>query len=169
MSLSITFENALEGDYLVRALHQARGQLVNQDVTTSLGLALKIRNEARHVKEVDPDGKPWTPLKPYTIKHKTNPRMLVEKGDMLRLYSHPDHDSVTIGTADEKAYWHHHGTVWKPKAEDVESGKKNYFEHSTKHLPARPLVGFSVADKVFTVALIEDHIQAVLRGALHQR
>lgn len=169
MSLSITFENALEGDYLVRALHQARGQLVNQELTTSLGLALKIRNEARHVKEVDPDGKPWVPLKKRTIKKKSNPRMLVEHGDMLRLYSHPDHDSVTIGTADKKAWWHHNGTVWKPKAKDIESGKKNYFEHSTKHLPARPLIGYPVTDKAFTVALIDDHIQAVLRRALHQR
>lgn len=138
-------EITLNGDMLITALGKARGHLVNIELTTSIGLSLKRRNEARHLAETDPDGNPWTPLKPYTIKHKTNPRMLVEHGDMLRLYSNPTADQVTVGTADRKAYWHHAGTE--------------------RGLPARPLIGLPQADQTFIVALVDDHLDAVLRRA----
>lgn len=137
-SVEITFD----GEYLIRALAGARGHLAGDAIPTSIGLSLLARNEARHIAETDPDGNAWTPLKPATRLRKTNPRMLVEHGDMLRFYSHANHKSVTVGTVDKKAYWHHAGT--------------------STGLPARPLVGFPQSDQAFTTELIEDHLAVIL-------
>ena len=139
MGVEITFD----GGYLVRVLAEARGHLSGTELTTSIGLTLLRRNNERHKAGQAPDGAPWTPLKPATIKRKTNPAMLVEHGDMLRFYSHPEHDAVTIGTVDKKAYWHHAGT--------------------RRGLPARLLVGFAESDQNTVKTLIEDHLQHILR------
>jgi hypothetical protein len=68
--------------------------------------------------------------------------MLVEDGDMLRFYSHAGNGEVKVGTVDKKAYWHHAGTE--------------------RGLPARPLVGFPVADQTFITDLIADHLAVIL-------
>lgn len=150
MTVSATVEVTLDGTYLINALHNAARHIAGQDLMTSIGLSLKQRNEARHVAETDPDGNPWTPLKPYTIKHKKNPRMLVEEGDMLRLYSTATDNTVTVGTADKKAYWHHAGT------------RRQSDKGPTRGLPPRPIIGLPEADQQFIVRLLDDHVNAVL-------
>jgi phage gpG-like protein len=164
MAAAFKFEVTLDGEHLIRVLNRARAEISGNELLTSIGLSLKRRNQMRNAKAVEPDGTAWEPLSKRTILKKTDPRMLVETGDMLlrNVYSHASGGAVTIGYGDHKAYWHHHGTIWKPKSKDVESGKKNYFEHATKQIPARPLVGFPTSDKVFVSDLIEDHLKAVL-------
>jgi phage virion morphogenesis protein len=139
MAVEITFD----GEYLVRMLAAVRNQLLDNAMQTSIGLSLLAENEKRHNAGLAPDGTPWTSLKPKTIARKTNPRMLVEHGDMLRFYSHPGHDGVTIGTVDKKAWWHHAGTA--------------------RGLPARPLVGFAAADRALVTELIDDHLRLILQ------
>lgn len=148
-------EITLNGNMLIHALEQARGHIGGQDLMTSIGLSLKKRNEDRHKAETDPDGNPWVPLKPYTLKHKTNPRMLVETGDMLlkHVYIHASQNRVTIGTADWKAYWHHAGT------------RRKSDKGPTRGLPPRPLFGLPPGDQTFVIELIQDHLDAVLHRA----
>jgi len=138
-ALEITFD----ADHLVRALADARHDLEHDDkLLKSIGLSLLQANQKRHDAGQDPSGKPWTPLKPATIKHKKNPKMLVEHGDMLRFYSRAANNSVVIGTVDRKAYWHHAGT--------------------SRGLPERKLVGFERDDKVLTNEIIEDYLCLIL-------
>jgi phage virion morphogenesis protein len=140
----VSFEITIEADHLIRALDKARHKIGSNEVLTSIGLSLLRANEKRHEAHQAPDGKSWTKLKDKTIARKKNPRWLVEEGDMLRFYSRVDGDSVVIGTADKKAYWHHAGT--------------------SRGLPERPLVGFAELDQRLVKDLIEDHLQVILRS-----
>jgi phage virion morphogenesis protein len=166
----VSFEITIEADHLIRALDKARHKIGSNAVLTSIGLSLLKANDKRHKAGQAPDGSPWKPLKPATIREKCKKsrsidyKMLFEHGDMLRFYSRVDSDAVVIGTADKKAYWHHAGTIHKPPRWLVMAGKKNYLEHSKTGLPARPLVGFAEADQRLVKDLIEDHLQVILRS-----
>jgi phage virion morphogenesis protein len=140
-----TIEVKFDADYLVRVLITGEHALEDKALLTSIGLALLNENNKRHEAEQEPSGKAWKPLKPATIKRKTNPRMLVEHGDMLRFYSRVDGDAVVVGTVDRKAYWHHAGT--------------------SRGLPARPLVGFEKADQELVIDLVEDYLRVILSRA----
>ena len=137
------FEISFDADHLIRSLQQARQALHDSDkLQTSIGLALLKQNDDRHEAGLNPDGSPWTPLKPATIARKKNPRMLVEDGDMLRFDSQVEGKDVVIGTVDKKAYWHHAGT--------------------SRGLPARQLVGFPQADERLTTDIVSDFLLRIL-------
>ena len=140
----------LDADHLLRALSQARHKIQDKALMTSISLSLLKNNEERHIAHQAPDGTQWEKLKPYTLLHKTNPRWLVEHGDMLRFYSRATSKTIMVGSADKKAYWHHHGTK-----HDSDKGP-------VRRLPARPLVGFPDSDRQFTLDLIGDHLRTIL-------
>lgn len=48
--------------------------------------------------ETSPDGTPWQPLKPATLRRKQQSRTLYETGDLQMIQVESDHNSVTIGT-----------------------------------------------------------------------
>jgi len=138
-----SIEITLDDQHLKRALEQAVHLIRGKELATSISLGLLERNKQRHEKHLAPDETQWEPLKKVTIARKKNPRWLVEEGDMLRFYSRVSTTSVQIGTVDRKAFWHHAGT--------------------SRGLPARKLVGFEETDRKYTIDLLNDHIQAILR------
>lgn len=126
-------------------------KLTEQDIhlaATSLSQTLLNQNTKRHDAYQNPDGSKWTKLKDKTLARKAKTgrtKWLVEQGDMLRFYGRVEGNTIEVGTADWKAYWHHAGT---------------------KHLPARQLVGFSAEDAKLSVEVVEDILQRILQRRL---
>jgi hypothetical protein len=75
------------------------------------GRYLKKVTDQQFLDEVDPDGKPWAPLKPATILRKKTPFKLRESYTMSKsFYTEIDKKSMTYGLKDEKYKYHHYGT-----------------------------------------------------------
>lgn len=77
----------------------------------SFGRYLKKETNTQFVNEVDPDGKPWEPLKPSTLARKKTPFKLRETLDMFNsVYYIADKDRFEFGIKDFKYQFHHEGT-----------------------------------------------------------
>jgi Phage virion morphogenesis family len=72
-----------------------------------------VRKETdnQFLKEIDPDGKPWVPLKPATLLRKKTAFKLRETYEMSRsFYVDVDPKSMSYGLKDPKYIFHHYGT-----------------------------------------------------------
>lgn len=153
--------------HLVRILEAAAREIATQQqMLGSLGESLLRVNNQRHDQGLAPDGTPWEPLKPLTLKSKKTTRILFEHGDLLRFHYQVSGDELMIGTNDWKASFHHFGTA--PYTISPKTAKALHFAGLTVKrvhhpgLPARPLVGFPESDAQLTGSVIEDHLALVL-------
>ena len=133
-----------------RAIRRALQRLQRQTrqmrpVFASIGEELIPSHEKRWAEGVDAQGKPWTPLKPATLKRKRTNRMLFEEGDLLRgpVYR-ASNQVLAFGISDFKAPFHQFGT--------------------TRGLPARPLLGLSKQDQQGIIDIILDAFDEALHG-----
>lgn len=99
-----------------------------------------------------PNGEGWKPLSPVTVEKKGHDQPLVETNAMrtsLLQEGHPDHIGGTshrglvLGTSDEKASIHQHGT---------------------KRIPARPFVGLTETRVDAAVHRLADDLVEMLKG-----
>lgn len=76
----------------------------------------------------DPNGTPWKPLSPVTVKRKGHPVILIETNRMRQsVVNRQDgqhverltRNSLDWGTSDEKAGWHQSGTEHMPQRQFV--------------------------------------------------
>lgn len=98
-------------DMLARLIRQGQNM---SPVMESIGMELESRVSNRFETKTDPNGAPWAPWKPSTVKsypkkgHKT---LLDRYGDMLRSLTHQsDSDSAIIGFGQPHAEYHEAGT-----------------------------------------------------------
>lgn len=82
----------------------------------AIGIEMKSRVSARFETKTDPDGTPWAPWKPSTVKSYpksgANNKLLERFNDMLDSLNHQaDNDSVFIGFGQPYAQYHEYGTV----------------------------------------------------------
>ena len=75
------------------------------------GNYMKKETDNQFQKEVDPDGKPWEPLKPATIAQKKTPFKLRETFFMFNaIYFKANKKYFEFGIKDPKYMFHHFGT-----------------------------------------------------------
>lgn len=115
-------------------------------VLRDIGEYLIPAHERRWEDAREPDGTPWQPLKPDTIKRKkkNKTKILVEEGDLLRgpVYRVIG-NTLHFGITDHKAPWHHFGT--------------------SRGLPARELLGLSNDDEREALDIMADHLADALK------
>lgn len=79
------------------------------------GEYMKKHTEVQFQSEVDPEGKPWQPLKPATIARKKTPFKLRESFFMFNSVFYVAEDKQFIfGIKDPKYQFHHEGTSRMP-------------------------------------------------------
>lgn len=154
MEFTIEFET----DHLIRSLAAVRREVGHpQHVLHNVGEALLRVNRARQEAEKAPDGTPWKPLSPLTLKRKkSRSKMLVEHGDLLRTgFCYQVHgDTLTIGTSDRKGKFHQFGV----RPHDTKRGHH-------PGMPARRFVGFPENDKWLASEVLRDHLDRVIDRA----
>lgn len=134
-------------------MQQMLQQLQNRlgDLTkpmTSIGEYLLTVTDQRFETETDPDGVPWKPLSPYTLRLKRElgllPNILQATGAMKRSITYAaDLDSVRVGT-------------------DVSYAPKHQF--GLEGLPQRAFLGVSEADEAVILGILEEYILAANPG-----
>jgi phage gpG-like protein len=79
------------------------------------GNYLKKETDTQFQKEIDPNGKPWEPLKPSTIARKRTPYKLRETFFMYNsIYFKSSGTTFEFGIKDPKYQFHHFGTSKMP-------------------------------------------------------
>lgn len=79
------------------------------------GNYIKKETDAQFQKEIDPNGKPWEPLKPATIARKKTPYKLRETFFMFNaVYFKAGRTNFEFGIKDPKYQFHHFGTNKMP-------------------------------------------------------
>lgn len=138
-------------------------------ILMAVGNNVVMLNEERHEREINPDGSAWAPLTPWTLKFKKGKRKLVDTGQMLQLNVQLNGNSVEVGTADEKAIWHHFGTdpyrITAKNKNALGIKSENFvFGKSVNHpgLPAREILGVNAQDR----EEILDNVSEMLLNAL---
>lgn len=188
MQIEIEFQDRLYQQVMRRLADEAGHP---KRMLAAVGEALKPVYLERHRRGVDANGKPWAPLKPSTLAVKKSRFPLYETGQMLQLHYQPGNDTLSIGTSDWKAAWHHYGTgLWGPKKSAYEIKPKNgkalawgrfvgksgkfvqarsavgreFVRKSVMHpgVPAREIVGYGLEHDLVTRDAAGDYYKAVL-------
>ncbi|NER90353.1 phage virion morphogenesis protein [Moorena sp. SIO3A2] len=107
---------------------RVRARASNQDLTKPLRESMAYvdsRTKLRFLREVDPDGKPWAPLAPSTLKRK--------KGTILRETGRLINSLTWTVAADSAVYF-------------TNVFYSIYLHFGTRFMPARPILGLSQKD-----------------------
>lgn len=152
-----------------------------------VGAMLMTSVSQRFEKEVDPDGRPWTPLAPATVKRKKKAGregMLVWSRRLRdSITREASFDSVTVGTNVPYAVAHQFGAQITRYAHSrevlrrfVETGgrrelvpgfaKRSQANFASFHpvpehvinIPARPFLGINADDKAEGIKILHDHV-----------
>jgi phage virion morphogenesis protein len=133
-----------------------------------------------------PDGAPWAPLSPAYLLTKKGKGTLQETGRLIGLlrWQIDGDGNVAVGSDRDYAAIHQMGGTIHKKARDgsarlrrvgsnVRFAKKSHKKawgvsfrvgaHEI-HIPARPYLGLSAADKAEVVEIAKEHLEAALRG-----
>jgi phage virion morphogenesis protein len=137
--------------------------------TIGTGLARNVQD--RMDKGVDPQGHPWTPLKPAYAAFKKGPGILRESGIRGGLQGSitftAARNQVVVGTAKVYGAVHQFGATIKPRKGKYlifRMGPKLVFaKHVT--IPARPYLGFGTEDRETVMDVLDFAMQRALRGA----
>lgn len=117
------------------------------DVLTELGEVLVPSVYARFVAGVAPDGEPWAPLAPRTLRRKKGPGILRESLALQdSIHYQVEGDTLHVGTDVVYGAIHQLGGTIKHKG----GGK-------TK-MPARPYLGLSAGDETAMLAVVADYL-----------
>lgn len=130
----------------IQRLQDAGGNL--QGAFADIGEYLLISHRERWDRQVSPEGEPWAPLAPQTIKRKKKNRdkVLVLEGDLRDLLRYQDSpDSLEFGT--DRIY-----------------GASHQFGREEAGIPARPFLGISDEDRVGILDILRDHLEEALGG-----
>jgi len=111
-----------------------------------IGEALLLSTEERFDNQVDPDGRPWKPLRPRYRKRKKHPKILTETTNLRgRIVWQLVPGGVEIGTDVVYAAIHQLGG---------QAGRKLAAE-----IPARPYLGFSAEDQNSMLEIMRAHLE----------
>lgn len=161
----------------------ANMKLVYQDI----GEYLHQSHNERFDAEVGPDGKPWEPLAPATLKRKRTNKILQERGYLKgllryqatneflafgsdRVYAHIQHEGGTIDIAARSQQLHFKiskdGTVGNRFVKKKNSNFAQWASMAayTIDIPARPFIGLSAADRTEILRIIGKHADRALSG-----
>lgn len=106
------------------------------------GLWMERSTKLNFVKESDPDGKPWAPLKPSTLRSKKTNAKLRETGALIASIAMqgPSGNQVRVVAGQEYGIWHQTGT---------------------SRMVARPFMGFSEEKDIPKITKIfEDYFES---------
>lgn len=166
------FDIKFQDHHLTQVLKVIAHELVTpQQMLGSLGESLLRVNRDRHASGLDPNGKPWEPLKPSTLKEKRKGGPLNKTGEMLQSLNYQvESTTLVLGFDGARnnmlANIHHDGT----DAYLIEPLNKKALAFNGRvvkkvnhpGLPARPLLGFGDSDQELVSDVIEDHLMFVL-------
>jgi len=112
------------------------------------GVYMERETQDQFKREIDPDGKPWEPLKPATLAQKKTSFKLRETFTMYNtLYYTATDKNFRFGIRDPKYKWHHFGT---------------------SRMAARVVVGFNSERRKKANELVIAQIRRV-KGKINQR
>ena len=141
LTLDVKYDDSAVQKALARVL-RATGNA--RPLMQDIGEYLTPVHEDRWERETDPDGRPWAPLKPETLKRKKTTRILYEEGDLLRgaIYN-ASATQLEFGLNDWKAAFHQFGT--------------------SRGLPAREMLGLDADDEQEILDIIADYLADALK------
>lgn len=123
----------------------ARAGLDMEPVFWDIGEYLLRSHEFRFQLEIAPDGTPWAPLAPRTVRRKGHDRILTQDGFLRRLVAQPGPDELLFGT--NRIY-----------------GATHQFGDEDRGIPARPFIGLSGDDRAEIRDLVNDYLADAARG-----
>jgi len=147
-----------------------------------IGEAMLISTDKRFRSQVDPQGQPWVPLRPRTLKRKRNKKTLTERGYLRGSIAYDaSKDRVAWGTNSPYGAIHQHGGEIKKKARNqtLAFNKRGRFLSRaaagrrkrgaigvaftsigahTVNIPARPYLGVSREDRVIILRILRRHL-----------
>jgi len=123
----------------VRALEDVQARLRNlRPALGEVGTYLERKAKLRFVKQQAPDGSKWAPLQPSTLLSKKTRTILRETGNLVNSIA------FNVGTDEVRI---------KPSAE-----YGIFHQVGTKHMVARPFMGFEPDDAANIAEIFQDHI-----------
>ena len=143
--ISIRVEGLEEVNRLFARLRRA-GALA--PALRSIGEALLNSTDDRFDAQAAPDGTPWTPLDPRTVrrKKKNADKILTEEGELRgSLVYQEGPDEVSVGSPTKYAATHQ-------------------FDDPNRNIPARPFLGLSADDRAEIERIARDRLAKALRG-----
>ena len=143
--ITTRLEGTEEVHRLLRDLKAVVGDLT--PAFRSIGETLLNSTRARFTSERAPDGAPWAPLDPRTIRRKKNAdKILTEHGELrgTLTYDAGPHELV-VGSPEKYAATHQFGD-------------------ESRNIPARPFLGLSAADRDKIERIVRDRLAKALRG-----
>lgn len=131
--------------------------------------------EDRFYHQVDPEGRPWTPLQESSRARKRNAKILTESGRLRRSYIYrASTGQLLVGSNVIYAAIHQFGGKTKPHTIRPRNKKALFWagashpmkavNHPGSVIPARPVLGISREDRKEYIAIAHDHYRAALRG-----
>ena len=167
----IKFDIKVTPERLFRGLEQLRRNLDKRDaMLDEIGQVLATSTRERFRSATAPDGSPWKPLSPKTLKRKKNSRILVESGELHGSIHHEvQGDTVAIGTNLKYAGVHQFGgTIQRERRRRSAKGFMLGGEpvaQSKIAIPARPFLGLSKSDEKQVTDIVQKHIARAVEGA----
>ena len=145
--ISIRVEGLEEVNRLFARLKHA-GRLA--PALRDMGEHLLNTTRERFNTQAAPDGAPWAPLKPQTVrrKKKNADKILTEQGELRGSLSYHVgffSDELLVGSPEKYAATHQFGAP-------------------SRNIPARPFLGLSAADRAAIERIARDHLAKALRG-----
>ena len=133
----------------------------------NIGIYVVDETKKRFDDQKDPDGQPWEPLKPETLKAKKTNKILIEQGKTHGLQASINYtaakQSVTIGANKDYAAIHQFGGVIKPRKKKALSwvghgGKRFIAKNIT--IPARPYMGINKENETVIMDIILAYMES---------
>ena len=168
------------------ALKRALGD--KKTILRQIGEALVASTDERFVSMQSPDGAPWKPLHPRTIRQKRNKQKILTERGLLRgsIHYELNGDTLEVGTDRKYGAIHQFGGVVKipARTQTVKIGTKGknkgrFMKAKSKAahaiertfiipahdvtIPARPFLGLSSDDKEEIVEIVHKHLWAALK------
>ena len=182
----LTIRGLTEAQNAVKALQRALAD--KRSILRQIGEELVASTDERFGSMQAPDGAPWKPLHPRTIRQKRNKQKILTERGLLRgsIHHELNGDTLEVGTDRKYGAIHQFGGVVKipARTQTVKVGTKGknkgrFMKAKSKAahaiertftipahdvtIPARPFLGLSSDDKEEIVEIVHKHLWAALK------
>jgi len=184
----LTIRGLTEAQNAVKALQRALAD--KRPILRQIGEELVASTDERFVSMQSPDGAPWKPLHPRTIRQKRNKNKILTERGLLRgsIHYELNGDTLEVGTDRKYGAIHQFGGVVKipARTQTVKVGTKGknkgrFMKAKSKAahaiertftipahdvtIPARPFLGLSAEDEQAIQRIVEKRLRDALQNA----